>query len=487
MGTENRHVSSDRSAYPQTKLVKIAEGATLFEQGSNGREMYIIRSGRVQVSITKKGESVPITELGPGSFVGEMSFIADIPRTATVTALEPVIASSVSADILSGDSLSISGWAISVARVLVDRLKRTTELLGDYRINHSHSQSVQSGERGKVDGATTAFEQTQIGHIIKLRGILTSNNLNTVKFTVRKSLLQHADGIVIDFSGVIDLDTDALGYLLQLAESPQAKDGRIQLRNMQLIRNRVTGMKAIRDLIESSDLPLRRVEAGRCLIRQGDRERSMFVVKSGEFDIVDEHDPRHPILLGKSRAGDVLGEMCLLHEGERSATARAKRTSMVLEITPNEFFSNAYTIPDWFMQIIEELVERLRNTDEMLSQMNSPVPIVRKRPPSRNALRIEVDGADPACFTLGGTLNLPNIKCLAPLIRHLMNTGSKDITIKLNELRQIDSESIGYFLKLHALLRKNGGSLNLEGTQKQMLWLKEHGSEDTIARRSDGV
>jgi len=64
----------------------VPEGATLIREGDRGREFLIVIDGTAKV--TKKGRK--LNEVGPGSFVGEIALIADVPRTATVTATAPV-------------------------------------------------------------------------------------------------------------------------------------------------------------------------------------------------------------------------------------------------------------------------------------------------------------------------------------------------------------------------------------------------------------
>ena len=64
----------------------LAEGATLIREGERGREFLVIASGTVKV--TRKGKT--IRDLGAGDYVGEIALVADVPRTATVTATSPV-------------------------------------------------------------------------------------------------------------------------------------------------------------------------------------------------------------------------------------------------------------------------------------------------------------------------------------------------------------------------------------------------------------
>ena len=64
----------------------LAEGATLIREGETGREFIVVADGSVRV--TRGGKM--LRELGSGDFIGEIALVADVPRTATVTATSPV-------------------------------------------------------------------------------------------------------------------------------------------------------------------------------------------------------------------------------------------------------------------------------------------------------------------------------------------------------------------------------------------------------------
>jgi CRP/FNR family transcriptional regulator, cyclic AMP receptor protein len=67
------------------------EGATIVKQGDTSMSFYIVLSGRVRVEHESRGRgtNIEIEELGPGAAFGEMGLIDDMPRAATVLALEP--------------------------------------------------------------------------------------------------------------------------------------------------------------------------------------------------------------------------------------------------------------------------------------------------------------------------------------------------------------------------------------------------------------
>jgi CRP-like cAMP-binding protein len=56
-------------------------GRTLIEEGSSGREFFVLVDGSVDVR--RKGRK--IDALGPGDYFGEVALITDRPRNATIT------------------------------------------------------------------------------------------------------------------------------------------------------------------------------------------------------------------------------------------------------------------------------------------------------------------------------------------------------------------------------------------------------------------
>jgi hypothetical protein len=66
--------------------VDVPSGSTVIVQGEPGDAFYVIDHGRL--SVTKDGEVLPY-DLVDGEGFGELALLRDVPRSATITALEP--------------------------------------------------------------------------------------------------------------------------------------------------------------------------------------------------------------------------------------------------------------------------------------------------------------------------------------------------------------------------------------------------------------
>jgi len=103
-----------------------------------------------------------------------------------------------------------------------------------------------------------------------------------------------------------------------------------------------------------------RVPAGQWVLRQGERADRLFVVRSGRVEIVDEGPPE--VLVRVLRRGDVLGELALLGEGLRSASARARRDTELLTLDRESFETLIREAPEFALALTRELGARLASS-----------------------------------------------------------------------------------------------------------------------------
>lgn len=69
-------------------------GATIVSQGDSGVGLYIIKSGQVRITRTSNTDrkEEELATAGAGDVLGEMSLLDDLPRSATITAIDDVTA-----------------------------------------------------------------------------------------------------------------------------------------------------------------------------------------------------------------------------------------------------------------------------------------------------------------------------------------------------------------------------------------------------------
>jgi CRP-like cAMP-binding protein len=96
-------------------------GDDLVRQGTPGHEFIIIVTGRARVERDGK----QIRELGPGDFLGEISLVDGSPRTATVTAIDPIHAVTIQRDGFIDLIDRIPVFRLEVLNALTQRIRAT--------------------------------------------------------------------------------------------------------------------------------------------------------------------------------------------------------------------------------------------------------------------------------------------------------------------------------------------------------------------------
>jgi CRP/FNR family transcriptional regulator, cyclic AMP receptor protein len=104
---------------------------------------------------------------------------------------------------------------------------------------------------------------------------------------------------------------------------------------------------------------------GQVLFREGDPSDCVFRVLSGAVDVLREIDGE-PILLGTVGAGQFVGEMGVVENRSRSATAQAASEVEVEILTPTEFFDQIARSPQAARELIQRLSQRLREADDRI-------------------------------------------------------------------------------------------------------------------------
>lgn len=105
---------------------------------------------------------------------------------------------------------------------------------------------------------------------------------------------------------------------------------------------------------------------GEAIIEERTSAERFFIIYRGKIEITKQFEDGEQFVLAVHSDGDFFGEMALLDEGPRSATARAVEPTSVLEITRPNFETLLYKAPVVAYHIIRELSSRLRETGALL-------------------------------------------------------------------------------------------------------------------------
>jgi CRP/FNR family transcriptional regulator, cyclic AMP receptor protein len=121
----------------RTELVALKAGECLFRYGDPGDAMYILKSGRVELSVTNKtGERVVFETSVQGDFFGEISLLDQGPRTASAEVIEDGEAVRIDREDLSELFRLKPEAAFDVLIALGKRLRQTAVLLRNTATRH---------------------------------------------------------------------------------------------------------------------------------------------------------------------------------------------------------------------------------------------------------------------------------------------------------------------------------------------------------------
>jgi uncharacterized membrane protein len=109
------------------------------------------------------------------------------------------------------------------------------------------------------------------------------------------------------------------------------------------------------------------VEAGHTVFAQGDEGDAMYVIEDGAVDIVAGSGKQKVILTSLFKQ-QYFGELSLLDGAPRSATAVASRATHLLALDRDDFVEFIKKRPDAALAIMHEVGERMRATNELMTQ-----------------------------------------------------------------------------------------------------------------------
>ena len=107
------------------------------------------------------------------------------------------------------------------------------------------------------------------------------------------------------------------------------------------------------------DKEYRAFKAGEVIFHEGDLADAAFILEKGRVELTKDIDGKQTVI-ATLKAGEILGEMALLDDERRSATARALDDAEVLAIDGHTFVNYLNRTPPFVRKIMTVLNDRLR-------------------------------------------------------------------------------------------------------------------------------
>ena len=115
-----------------------------------------------------------------------------------------------------------------------------------------------------------------------------------------------------------------------------------------------------------NELPLENFKEGEYIFREGDPGNSLYVVMSGQLEIVLAAETENEMFLRYCGSGEYVGEMSLIMpKGIRTASVRASKESRVWVLTREKFNECLQRWPYLAYAMVEILSERLDSSNEL--------------------------------------------------------------------------------------------------------------------------
>jgi CRP-like cAMP-binding protein len=197
----------------ESRLVRrrYSRGEVLFHMGDEGGNLYIIRSGRVKVTIPSvEGEEVILTILSSGEILGEISLIDGKPRSATVQAMKDTEVLCLYREDFLDVLQERFEVVLGILEILADRLRHTDVLLAESRF-----MGIGARLAKKLLDLTRTFgieeqEGTRIGVRVTQRDL--ASMVGATRESVNKQLKAFRESGLLSMSEghIRILDTDGL-------------------------------------------------------------------------------------------------------------------------------------------------------------------------------------------------------------------------------------------------------------------------------------
>jgi CRP/FNR family transcriptional regulator, cyclic AMP receptor protein len=118
------------------------EGTVIFREGDVGNEMYVIQSGKVNITKRSRDVEKVLVTLGPGAFFGEMAIINNKPRSASAVVVDAARLLVIGPKTFDAMIRGNTEIAVRMIKILAQRLQTADEQIENLMIKDANSRVV---------------------------------------------------------------------------------------------------------------------------------------------------------------------------------------------------------------------------------------------------------------------------------------------------------------------------------------------------------
>lgn len=106
---------------------------------------------------------------------------------------------------------------------------------------------------------------------------------------------------------------------------------------------------------------------GETIIKQGEKGTCMYVIQSGQVEIIRETDSKE-MRLAIAGEGDFIGEMAIFESETRSASVRAMGEVRVITVDKGNFIRRVNQDPSIAFRLVNTLIQRIREMNQEMDK-----------------------------------------------------------------------------------------------------------------------
>jgi CRP/FNR family transcriptional regulator/CRP/FNR family cyclic AMP-dependent transcriptional regulator len=119
----------------------------------------------------------------------------------------------------------------------------------------------------------------------------------------------------------------------------------------------------------AAHLVMRRFNQGQVIFHHGDPGGLLYIISQGKVKISHSTQDGQEALLAILGTGDFFGELALLDDSPRSATAEALETTDTLTLHREDFRHYLSSNPDFAMHVLQTMAKHIRRLNSQLSDI----------------------------------------------------------------------------------------------------------------------